>query len=240
MKDKNNNIILGTIIGLSIIISSMIGAFSFYSIRSLNDVISVTGSTKVQVKSDKVKWIARVSRTVKESQIKLGYSGIDSDLKQVKAFYLDNGVKESDMNISLIYMNEIYNNDRYAERQYSIYQTIEMNSDKVLDIKNLAEKAQSLTQKGIIFETSSLQYFYSKLPELRVSLLGEAIKDAKARAEQIAQSGGQSIGSLKSASSGVVQVISPNSIDVSDYGQYDTSTIDKEVMITVRATFAIK
>ncbi len=39
---------------------------------------------------------------------------------------------------------------------------------------------------------------------------------------------------------GVVQVLSEGSIDVSDYGTYDTSKIDKEVMITVKTTFGLK
>jgi hypothetical protein len=71
-------------------------------------------------------------------------------------------------------------------------------------------------------------------------MLTEAIKDAKARAEKIANSSGKRVGVIKSASMGVVQVLSPNSVDVSDYGTYDTSTINKEVMVTVKALFTIK
>jgi len=37
-----------------------------------------------------------------------------------------------------------------------------------------------------------------------------------------------------------VQVLSPNSIEVSDYGSYDTQTIQKEVMVTARAVFLLK
>lgn len=51
---------------------------------------------------------------------------------------------------------------------------------------------------------------------------------------------GKKVGSLKSVSMGVVQVLQPNSVDVSDYGMYDTSTVEKEIMITVKATFTLK
>ncbi len=74
---------------------------------------------------------------------------------------------------------------------------------------------------------------------MRVALLPDAIADAKARAESIATAGGNKIGSIKSASSGVVQVLSANSVEVSDYGSYDTSKIEKEIMVTVKASFAI-
>ena len=52
--------------------------------------------------------------------------------------------------------------------------------------------------------------------------------------------GGKKIGVLKSASSGVVQVMAQNSVEVSDYGMYDTSKIEKEIMVTVKASFEIK
>jgi hypothetical protein len=37
-----------------------------------------------------------------------------------------------------------------------------------------------------------------------------------------------------------VQVLKVNSTDVSDYGAYDTSTIEKEVMVTITAVFNLK
>ena len=70
--------------------------------------------------------------------------------------------------------------------------------------------------------------------------MSDAIKDAKSRAEKIAEGTGRKVGSVQEASSGVVQVLTPNSIEVSDYGSYDTSSIEKEVMVTVKASFRLK
>jgi hypothetical protein len=66
------------------------------------------------------------------------------------------------------------------------------------------------------------------------------MQDAQSRAASIAKTTGKNVGILKSAAMGVVQVMQPNSTDVSDYGNYDVSTIDKEIMITVKASFTIK
>ena len=44
----------------------------------------------------------------------------------------------------------------------------------------------------------------------------------------------------RAAASGVVQVLPKGSLEISDYGSYDTSSIEKEVMVTVRATFTIE
>jgi hypothetical protein len=39
---------------------------------------------------------------------------------------------------------------------------------------------------------------------------------------------------------GVLQVTAVNSMDVSDYGTYDTSALKKRVTAVVRAAFAVK
>jgi hypothetical protein len=97
-----------------------------------------------------------------------------------------------------------------------------------------------LSAQGIFLSVMQPQYYISNLPELRVQLVGEAVKDAKARASSIAESAGQSVGRLQSAASGVVQVMAPNSIDIADYGSYDTSTIEKQVMVTTKAVFIVR
>ena len=239
---NKNSVILGLIVGLSIIISTGIGAFAFYKIRS-TDYITTAGSVKKAVVSDSVKWTSSITRPVKISTIKDGYVKMDTDLKEVKSFLASNGITETSINISPILMNEVYdqNAGTGTEKNYNLAQNIIVQSNDVQKISDLAKNTGSLViDKGVIFTTNFLEYYYSKLPEARVSLLADAVADAKARAEQLAQAGGKKIGVLQSASSGVVQVLAPNSADVTDYGAYDTSSINKDIMVTVKASFEIK
>ncbi len=240
---ENNNkhyIVFGLILGLSIIISTGLGAFTFYKIRSI-DYITTTGSAKKSVVSDKVKWASSITRVVKASTIKDGYVKMDTDLKTVKSFLATNGVTDASVDISPVFMNEVYEQNPGPEKSYNLVQNITVQSPDVEKISDLAKNVSSLVAgNGMLFATSSLEFYYSKLPETRVELLANAVGDAKARAEQLAKAGGKTIGTLQSASSGVVQVMAPNSVEVSDYGTYDTSTINKEIMVTVKASFEIK
>jgi len=205
------------------------------------DYISTTGSAKKAVVSDKVKWSSSITRPVKALTIKNGYVKMDADLKEVKSFLATNGIAETSIDISPVFMNEIYEQNPGPEKSYNLVQNIEVQSNDVQKISDLAKNVSSLiTSKGMLFATNSLEFYYSKLPEVRVELLANAVQDAKARAEKLALAGGKKIGALKSASSGVVQVLAPNSVEVSDYGMYDTSKIDKEIMVTVKASFEIK
>lgn len=247
MKDTKNVLLLAGIIGLSIIISTLIGGLSIYKMRSLDDVLSVTGSARAHVVADQVKWSSSLSRTMKQSQLKKGYADMAQDLTLVKAFFQSHNIPENNLTISPIVMNEYYDYNSAntissvpKEKQYTLSQTISLSSSDVSGITTLAKQSSELIDKGVIFMSGNLEYYYSGLADLRVSLLSSAIRDARARADKIASSGGERVGTLRSASSGVVQVLPANSVEVSDYGTYDTSSIDKEVMLTVKAAFSIR
>jgi hypothetical protein len=138
-------------------------------------------------------------------------------------------------------MNEIYdNNSNQANKNYSLTQNITINSSDVQKITDLSKNTTPLVTQGILFSTNTLEYYYSKLPDARIALLSDAVADAKARATQLAEAGGKKIGALQSATNGVVQVLAPNSSDTSDYGTYDTSSIEKNIMVTVKTTFELK
>jgi hypothetical protein len=228
------------VLGIAIIISTLIGAYAFYQIRSFDNSLTVTGSATKQVTSDHVKWVGSINHIAKVSTLKAGYAAMAIDLENVKAFLRDNKIPDDQVVISPIFMDQNYDQPQGAERSYTLRQTIDVNSSDVTGISQIAKNIQPLIEKGVVFSTQSLEFTYTKLPEERVAMLADALKDAKARAESLAQSSGKSVGQLKSASSGVVQVMSTNSLDVSDYGSYDTSKVEKNIMLTVKASFTLK
>ncbi len=229
------------IMGISLIISVMIGSYVFYKIKALEDVLSVTGSASKEVVADQAKFSGDFSRVTNLSSLKYGYDQMARDLSFLKTFLKSQGIDEKNIIISPVLMNEIYDgNNNKPEKEYTLRQNIEIASTDVSKMATLAQATVSLINSGVIFTTNPVQYYYSKLPDVRVSLLSDAVKDARARAEKISESTGRKVGSVKSASSGVVQVLPRNSLDVSDYGTYDTSTVDKNIMVTVRVTFSMK
>ncbi len=240
--DKNQFVIPSALLAAGIIIAAALGSYTFYSVRSFDNVLSVTGSAKTSVMSDSVKWTVTFTRKVTEAGISSGYALMDKDLKALEAFLTENGVTPDSRTVSLVALEEIYRYDQNqtGPREFNLRQNVIVNSNDVEGIDALSKRASELSAKGLLVTANWVEFYVTKLPELRVSLLGEAVKDARARAEQIASAGEQSVGALKAASSGVVQVLAPNSIDVSDYGQYDTLSIEKDVLVTVRATFFVR
>ena len=69
--------------------------------------------------------------------------------------------------------------------------------------------------------------------------LSQSIEVRSNDVQKIAQSTGNSIGSVRSAKMGVLQITAADSTDVSDYGVYDTSTIEKDMTAVVNVSFAV-
>ncbi len=231
------------VLALGLIISALIASYTFYAIRSFENTLVVTGSAKTSVTADSVKWSSSFSRTVSESALQTGYAQMARDSKIVQDFFTKEGIAADKVTLSPIFVEQNYRYDSSGQnlpREYTLRQTVTISSNEVQKINQLAKNVQGIINQGVIFSTQSPEYYYSKLAELRVSLLEDAVKDAKARAEKLASSSGRQVGVLKSAASGVVQVLAPNSVEVADYGQYDTGTVEKDVMITVRATFVVR
>lgn len=229
------------IIAAAIILATCIASYTFYSSRGFDNTLSVTGSTKERVTADMAKWTVRMERIVETNDVSNGYAQVARDTAAVTAYMKKQGIAEADITTSAATSNDYY--ESYGQTQVhkiSVSQMVTAKSNDISIIEKAAANAQQLAIQGVRFSPNSPEYLISNLADLRVSLIGKAVLDAQKRAEEVTKAIGQRVGSMKSASSGVVQVMPPDSTDVSDYGQYDTSTKDKDVMVSVRAVFFVK
>jgi uncharacterized protein len=241
---ENKKLLLfGTILGIALIIGTSIIAWSLITIKANQNQITVSGSSRADIVSDSVKWTGSFSRIITADGTKDGYVQMKKDENAVRKFLTGNGVATSEINIYPVMMQQNYDyksTNTNAPTQYTLSQTVEVRSSDVNKIKDLAANIQPLIDQSVFFSTTALEYYYTKLADMRISLLPDAIKDAKARADKIAEGSGKKIKSIANVDMGVVQVVSPNSVDISDYGSYDTSSINKQIMITVKAVFNLR
>lgn len=231
------------ILGASLIIAAMIASYALYSIRALDNTLSVTGSTKQRVTADTAKWGMNIERIVEtDADVARGFSQVAADMVQVKKFLLAQGFAESDIDVQPTITGDHYqdNGEGRQIRKILVSQSVSVTTRTVALVEAASQKTIELAQKNIRFNAQQPQYLISNLPELRIALIGKAIEDAKKRAESIAGAMGQRVGRMKSANNGVVQVMAPDSTAVSDYGEYDTSTKEKDVMLSVKAVFVLK
>lgn len=241
MTDRNLFTIPASILALGLIVTGLIVGMSFYNVKASQNAISVTGSAQKIITSDIVKWHVSLSRTTGLDGLKDGNAQISSDLAIFKQYLKKAGVDDKAITIAPVTVTTNYNyQNGQTPSGYQLTQEVIVESPDVQGITTIAQKASSLLNQGALVSTSSIEYYYSKLADLKVDMLAAATKDAQNRAEKIAQSAGAGLGNLRSADMGVMQVTAVHSVDVSDYGSYDTSSIQKQITAIVRASFALR
>jgi len=85
------------------------------------------------------------------------------------------------------------------------------------------------------------QYLVSNLEEVKMSLIGAAMQNAKVRAAEFAKNGDVKVGAMRSASQGAFYILAAGAnTDVSDWGgTYDKNTIDKIARVVVTVDYRI-
>lgn len=237
-------IILGICIAIATIASSIIFSKGFLKIMQFNrQVITVTGSAQKQIKSDYIIWSGSFSR--READMATAYKKLAEGLDRVKKYLLTKGVNEKEIIISQVSTSKIYKknekgNDTNDIQWYVLSQNVEIRSKEVDKITEISRESTELINQGVEFESCAPSYFYTKIDELKLEMLAKASENAKQRAENMVRAAGNRVGFMRSAKMGVFQITPVTSTDVSDWGENDTSSLDKKVMAVVSASFAIE
>ncbi len=237
------NSILASIIVVGIITSSLIVGNSIVSVKGGNNSIIVTGSAKQQITSDLIVWTG--SYNAKSNVLLDAYKQLEASKIKVNNYLIKQGVPEEKIVFSSI--NTMTNyvvlpNGQYTSQidYYDLDQTVTISSTEIDKITEISRNATELINDGVQFQSNSPQYLYTKIADLKVTMLAEATKDAKKRAEMIAENAGSSLGGLKYADMGVIQITPLYSNEVSDYGMNDTYSLEKEITAVVHCEFKIR
>lgn len=234
--EKLQALTVGTLVVLAILVCTKIISTSLSS-----NVISVTGSAYEIVKSDSgsLNFEIVAKRTTKQE----AYSASQQQYKIVEKYLQDKKItKIEKKTVNGYYNYKRDNNGNYTNipESYNLSQPITINSDNVELIKEISTDISSLINQGVDINVYSPSYSYSKLPELKVSLLEKASTDARNRAASMLKATHNSVGKIQSVKMGVYQITPVESTDVSDMGINDATSIDKKVTAVANISFKIK
>lgn len=232
-------LIVGLFFSLALIIST-----SIVSNTLSRSGIEVTGSAVAIVKSDSASWdldVTTASRSKKKA-----FDALVADNKIVMNYLKSKGFKDDEIQLQNTNVYPVFKKSPETGEQLSdldhfeISQTFRVNSNNIQLVKDVSLDAENLLNNGVDIKSNAPAYFYTDLADLKIKLLNEASEDAKKRAKAMLKSTGNRPGAIKSVKTGVFQITTPISTEVSDYGVYDTSTIDKKVTAVTQVTFRIK
>ena len=241
----NKNIIAIAIAALGFIIGL---AFLGNAIKNRNkseNTISVTGLGTKKFTSDLINWSGTFSRN--SFELKSAYDQLANDKKIIENYLTSKGIPKNEIVFSAVDIQKQFNYGSDANGRsiqtfsgYQLSQTISIDSKDVAKIENLSRNITEIINLGIEFTSSPPSYFYTKLADVKQQMIADATKDAKQRAEKIAENSGAKLGNLKKATMGITQITAPNSTEEYSYGgTFNTSSKDKEASITIKLEYEV-
>ena len=206
-------------------------------------VIEVTGSARRNVQSDLVIW--RASFSTEAATLLDAQEHLKADRAKVETWLDAKGIKQRQ--VKPVRIRELTATTKGGDEEgaprrvgYRLTQDLEIQSDQVARIPQLASESTDLLEQGVAFLSDGFSFIYSKANEAKVEMMAEATKDARARAEQIATQGGRAIKELRSAHMGVIQINPLHSGAASWDGNNDTTSAEKTITATVNASFSLR
>jgi hypothetical protein len=234
-------------VGVSVVTSTVVAARA-YAQRGAQAVavgrdITVKGSTRKRVVSDRAVWNIRVRGD--GTELKTAFEVLEAGVVRVRAFLAERGFDDGHVGVGAIDTDMSYARDEKGNVTsqvvgYTLSRIFQVTTADVERVARAAGEVTALIREGVLVMSMAPEFYFAKLPELRIELMGLAAKDARARADEIAANAGCRVGEVRSASMGVLQVTQPNSTEVSGYGVYDTGTIEKDVTAVVTLVLGVE
>jgi hypothetical protein len=243
MNSHNNRFIVPSLImGGAIILSVLVFGMNWKAVKKENQTITVTGSAKKEITSDL--GILRGTLALYASTSKSAYDQLNAQKPLLVEYLRTKGFPESKVEFSTynVYPQYQYYNDgrQGSVIGYHASQMFSVQSKDVNLIKEISLDISSLLSKGVDLQINMPEYYYTKLADVKIDIQAEAARDAKMRAEKIAASTGSTLGVMRSARMGVLQITPVNSNMISDYGMNDVTSIEKEITAVINASFEIQ
>ena len=186
---------------------------AFIESKNLERTVIVKGLSEKEVLSNIVIMPIKLTRT--SNNLESLIIDIDNDTNKVIKFLKDNGLKDEDITLGAISIVDKMANE-FSNQEFSIRylatKVVNIYSSEIEKVRALSGKLSELSQAGILFKTddydSKIEYVYTKLNDIKPSMIEEATSNARAVAQKFAHDSNSKLGKIKKATQGQFEVIS--------------------------------
>jgi hypothetical protein len=251
----------GLFFALANVICVAILAWTYLSSKHEPKTLEVKGSAKKAITSDTIAWSG--SFATRDPDLSKAYDQLKADTDRIAAFLKTAGIPENEITFSSISTQKIFVKEAQPAfappggiaagaplpppqltptnkvELYVLSESVSIESHNMAKVPEVSRNITSLIKDGVEIESGSPTYTYSKLSELKIDMLADATKDATNRATQIVTNANGTLGKLVEAKMGVMQINPKGVTGVSDTGNNDTTSLEKEILAVVTVRFVL-
>jgi hypothetical protein len=234
--------VVAAILAAGMILSALLVSKMFVRVRQ-EQAITVKGYAELDVVSDVGKFTCAFM--ARGSSLREAYDRLQESRQAGAAYLRRSGFRDDEVTAETIRTSKVMKRDAQGKETNEVEyhdaaQELSVSSTNVALVKAVATGITELIKEGIDIVAYPPAFTISDLKDTKLTLLAEATRDGRRRADALAGNSGGRVGALISAQQGVFQITQRNSTDISGYGEYDTSTIEKTAKAIVTLEYEIE
>lgn len=176
--------------------------------KKYNRSVTVKGLSEHEYTADIVIWPIQFS--VASNDLESLYHSIEASTIKIKGFLDANGVSRDEITFSSPAITDKsaqqYGGNAKPEFRYTAFQSVTVYSKNIATVRPLMSSLSELGKQGIVFTgqdyQSQTEYLFTRLNEVKPTMIEEATRQAREVAEKFAEDSGSQLGKIKKASQG--------------------------------------
>ena len=233
---------------ISFSISSLFLGRSLQRFKIEDRSVSVKGFSEREVKADLAVWI--IQTRMANNDLMEGSKSIEVAKNKIIDFMLQNQIKQDEITVEGIVVTDKkaqqYDNFQQGKAfRYLITQNFQIRSNNVDLLQKVSRMTGELLQVGVFLSNSDygnpLQFYFTKLNEIKPEMITEATLNARKAAQQFASENDSELGRLKKANQGLFTIVDRTASLSGGEGGYASGTNDlfKKVRVVISAEYSI-
>lgn len=245
---SNAIIVLGVLLAIGMASAAFILGVQAKRAVAGQQSITVKGLAEKPIKADSAEWSITVGVAALTQAEAL--QAVGEERKVVEAFLTKQGLNSDtwavDVETISPHYEEIFIKDlpRQVQKGFDAYQTIRISTNELAKITAANKAFLKLKADDHPVTAQPPNYLVSDLESVKMSLIADATKNARARATEFVRQDGVKVGVMKSASQGAFYILpvgkNNDDTDNSYGGINDKSTIDKTARVVVTIVYNIE
>jgi hypothetical protein len=201
-------------LALGVALGGLFIGHGFASGRAADRYVEVKGLAEREVTADLALWPLRYVST--GDDLAATQAQITRNTRQVYAFLARNGVDTSAVQLQALEVSDAFANRFSGERggpRYVIQQTVMVRSSSPDVVMAASQRVSELVGAGVVLSSTGEYgiggptFVFTKLNQLKPSMVKEATANARSAAEQFAADSRSELGSIRHANQGVFVIL---------------------------------
>ena len=207
-KSKVSALILGLSICLGLAMLGYLLGDAALTIKGLERSVKVKGLSEQEYPADIVIWPIRF--VAADNDLQNIYQTIEENTGKITSFLKQHQIKDTDITVNPPAITDKsaqrYSNSAKPQFRYSATQTVTVYSSDISTVRSVMGAMAELGKEGIVFNREDYdakpEYIFTKLNEVKPTMIEEATRKARAVALKFAQDSQSQLGKIKRASQG--------------------------------------